>query len=30
MHAKKWMTLIEIKTDTRVNYKTSQEVYERV
>ena len=30
MHAKKWLTLIEIKTDTRVDYKQSQEVYERV
>lgn len=30
MHAKKWLTLIEIKTDTPVDYKKSQDVYERV
>ena len=30
MHAKKWLTLIEIKTDTPVDYKRSQDVYERV
>jgi len=30
MHAKKWLTLIEIKTDTRVDYRQSHEVFERV
>jgi hypothetical protein len=29
-HAKRWLTLIEIKTDVRIDYKHCVEVYERV